>query len=609
MHIRFIRFFILLVFIIAERQFAIAQTYNGTGGAIPDNAAAGAVFTININNLPPALNSSWGLKSVCIDITHPRVKDLNIYLYDPSGYPVELSTGNGGNGANYINVCFEMSAMNMIGNDTAPYTGSYLPEHNLGVVNNGQNGNGNWRLVIKDLRAGNIGVLNFWNLTFGPNAPLPMDSMFTACNILQPDSCHCEDDTMLICALKPDIIIGEALLQGSAFYEEQKGRILVATASANIGLGPMEIIGTGQWYCGDSLVAGSGLCPDSTYSAQLVKQRIYTRTPFGYFIFSDSIVGKMRFHAAEGHQHLHIDDWSENSIRIKGSNPNPATWPVIAKGKKISFNIYDMAVCNNVFNACSYGGAVHVFSTMKNAGLGLGYESGNDIIQGLSVGKVDIYGRLYDGQDVSFDTTLCNGDYYLVAQFDPTNSFVERDKSNNISYRKITLTKQKTNCCTAYFNIDTINMGTRTFRFLDSSIAIPQQWYWDFGDGATDTVQFPLHTFQNSGTKNINLQTITAQGCTATYQFALFIPYTGIAEKSSAHFSIYPNPSADGKIQIVYDENTMASLNVTDIVGRSIIFDKKIEKGNNTITLPAQGIYFFTIIAGENSFTNKIIVR
>jgi len=41
--------------------------------------------------------------------------------------------------------------------------------------------------------------------------------------------------------------------------------------------------------------------------------------------------------------------------------------------------------------------------------------------------------------------------------------------------------------------------------FTDESTSIPQGWDWDFGDGATDTIQNPTHTYLASGTYTVTL--------------------------------------------------------------------------------------------------------
>lgn len=44
-----------------------------------------------------------------------------------------------------------------------------------------------------------------------------------------------------------------------------------------------------------------------------------------------------------------------------------------------------------------------------------------------------------------------------------------------------------------------------TFAFKDETLLNPTHWLWDFGDGTTDTVQNPTHTYQNPGSYTVSL--------------------------------------------------------------------------------------------------------
>ncbi len=43
-------------------------------------------------------------------------------------------------------------------------------------------------------------------------------------------------------------------------------------------------------------------------------------------------------------------------------------------------------------------------------------------------------------------------------------------------------------------------------QFRDLSTDVPQSWYWDFGDGNSDTIRHPLHYYANSGTYTVSLK-------------------------------------------------------------------------------------------------------
>lgn len=149
---------------------SIAQTYTGSGGAIPDVTTTD--FPLTISTLSPSTidTMTFGLETVCINLTHTYDGDLDIKLLAPDGTQLTLSSGNGGGGQDYTNTCFDENAASSIGAGSPPFTGSFRPQGALAVMNNGQNGNGTWILRITDMAAQDQGNLISWTLTFG-NSP------------------------------------------------------------------------------------------------------------------------------------------------------------------------------------------------------------------------------------------------------------------------------------------------------------------------------------------------------------------------------------------------------------------------------------------------------
>ena len=54
--------------------------------------------------------------------------------------------------------------------------------------------------------------------------------------------------------------------------------------------------------------------------------------------------------------------------------------------------------------------------------------------------------------------------------------------------------------------------------FTDLSTGVPTNWIWDFGDGATSTVQNPVHIYQTSGAFTVTLTASNALGSDSTTQ-------------------------------------------------------------------------------------------
>ncbi|MCH2023672.1 MAG: T9SS-dependent M36 family metallopeptidase [Saprospiraceae bacterium] len=71
---------------------------------------------------------------------------------------------------------------------------------------------------------------------------------------------------------------------------------------------------------------------------------------------------------------------------------------------------------------------------------------------------------------------------------------------------------------TAAFAPSSLTSCITTISFSDSSFNIPQSWFWDFGDGNTDTIQNPTHIYTSSGTFTVKLVVSNSIGSDSTTQ-------------------------------------------------------------------------------------------
>ncbi len=527
-------FFLLCLLSISH---SIAQSYTSAGASISDHGSP-LQIPILISALDSAtLTTNYGLERVCMHINHTADRDLAIYLMSPNGTTVELSSGNGGLNDNYTATCFDMNATQLISAGTPPFTGDFIPEHSLGSFNDGQTGNGIWRFIITDYLIGDTGSLIDFTLTFGYSPAPPISVSIGPCDDYTPTACQCPDGDSS-CWLLPDILTATSMLQDTFWQRESFNQLMVTNSCANVGFGPMELIGTGVWTCNDSIVGGPGLCPDGQFAKQRVKQRVFIKNAgVGFFDFIDTLVGNMQFHSDLGHNHLHIDDWAVNTIRIRGPQADIRTWPIIGTGTKVSFCIYDHLICGGTFANCQYGSDMHLYSSLPNNGLGNGFTSCGTSIQGLSVGYSDIYDWSLAGQEILFDS-ICNGNYFLVTEFDPYNRFLDGDRSNNISIVPITLKQQIPNCCKTKFRIDTLNYNENIYQFVDLTTPMPDHWYWNFGNGQTDTTPFPIINFNDATELHISLNTSNNSPCSDSTSKNILV-HTDISDTCNGTFNLF----------------------------------------------------------------------
>ncbi len=165
---------ILLAILIATSGIVQAQTFSASPGQLIPDYPNSVSFTINVSGLPSIIDGSFGLEQNCINITHTWDADLEAHLTAPDGSSFTLFNGIGGDGDNFTNTCFRQDApAGLISNYSPPFTGTYVPMGDMGVVNNGQDPNGTWTLTFQDNAGQDEGWMIDWSITFGNNPAQP----------------------------------------------------------------------------------------------------------------------------------------------------------------------------------------------------------------------------------------------------------------------------------------------------------------------------------------------------------------------------------------------------------------------------------------------------
>ncbi len=165
------------IFICLFITFLPAQTFTGTGAPIPDDGNP-ITYDIPVSSLP-VMATNFGLMGVCFNITHTWTADLAISLRAPDGTMIPLLSNIGGDADGFTNTCLSSNETQSIYSGAYPFTGSFRPFGDMGAINNGQNPNGVWQLVILDTYAfADAGELFNWSITFGANPckPFPFSS-------------------------------------------------------------------------------------------------------------------------------------------------------------------------------------------------------------------------------------------------------------------------------------------------------------------------------------------------------------------------------------------------------------------------------------------------
>lgn len=584
-----------------------ASTFStATGGPIPDNNTT-VLFPINVSGIPNQINAGYGLTEVCIDIQHPEVGELKIFLKSPAGDTVYLSENNGGLFANYNNTCFAMNGANgYIYAGNAPFTGTFIPNHSINGFNDGQNPNGTWYLCVKD-EAPSVtppGQLLSAMISFCTNPPVDPIIPIGGCSENNAFGCQCPDGSQN-CDLLPDMTASSLIIQND--HPESLGNLRLSNATPNIGWGPMEIHGSNQCFCDTvSVSCATTLCPNGQPVKELVKQTIYHKNN-GIMTSYTRNAGYMSYHPSHGH--VHVDAWGAFSLRIPTSNPNATTWPIVGTGAKVSFCLINLGNCTNNLGYClDNSGNVITQANIPNSGFGSVTGCGSD--QGIFTGSLDIYSSGLTGMQIDFPGT-CNGNYSIVSITDPNNNFLEQDETNNWVQVPVTLTQQFPPSGATSF---AYSAAGNTVSFVNTT-PLSSGYLWDFGDGTTDTTTNPVHVYATNNSYTVKLIAIN-QCYTATTQ-TILITNINENENYALGFSANPNPS-NGSVAISYflPQKSNVSIELYNLVGEKLmtLTNESQEKGKHQLELDLKatnipaGVYLLKMNNASRTQSLRLVI-
>ncbi len=158
----------------------MAQTFSVTHtDTIPDDNSV-VSFDVVVSGLPSVIDTNFGLELACINMLHTYCSDMEVKLEAPDGTTVLLFSGIGGGDDDFINTCMGGTGT-PITQANAPFTGTFKAQGPIGSVNNGQNPNGTWHLLCRDMAGADIGILSFWSIRFGTDPAFPF--IFSSSNL------------------------------------------------------------------------------------------------------------------------------------------------------------------------------------------------------------------------------------------------------------------------------------------------------------------------------------------------------------------------------------------------------------------------------------------
>lgn len=579
--------------------------FTSSGDSIRDHQLT--CLPIVVSGLPATIDSSFGICTVCFNINHGSIGNLDIALVSPDGDTVKLINNQGGNGTQYQGTCLSNNGILPIANASSPFNNTFIPENSLNFFNSGRDPNGTWLLCVKDEVPTAQGYISYSALQFCSSPP--HDSLTSGpCGILNGNSCQCPDGSS-DCDLLPDMTASADLI--AAEHTEFPGLLTLSNATPNIGWGPMEIHSSGYCYCDTvSVACNTSLCPDGNPPTEKLIQRIYHKNGSIISSFDTLTQATMSYHPTHGH--IHINNWSWFTLRTPTSNPDATTWPIVRSGSKVSFCLVNLGDCTNNPGYCrDSAGNVLTMNDIPNAPFG--EVSGCGVDQGIYTGKLDVYGQALPDMNIDL-TGVCNGNYYIVSITDPDNNFLETNNNNNWVAVPVTLNMQSAPIASSFnyavsgTSIVCSNNNTDLTGFM-----------WDFGDGVTDTVNNPAtHTYSTPGTYTI---TLTQHNPCGTYTTTQTIVITGIEETSDYKqhaIKVYPNPAqTTTEINYLLTTNGSCTLSLLNMNGEVVFikFNTTANAGWNKQTIDfealgvSQGIYLVRIVSNDRTSVTRLIYQ
>ncbi len=566
----------ITLLLIACSCYVNAQTFSWTGTEyIYDNQTVSV--DIVVSGLPAVIDNNFGIGHICFDITHTYKSDLLIKIMSPDGSVDTLLDNVGGSADNFLGTCVGMDGT-AFSNGTAPYGGLFIPISNISLLNNGQNPNGIWKLIVVDQANADTGSVHRASLEFTNNPPVGSQGGGNPSPTGQYNcaTCACPDGSSA-CDLLPDMTSSakEILMN----HTETPGFLYISNATPNIGAGPIEIYGIDSCFCGTTYVPCGTTCPDGSNIKHVIKQRIYQKLAgvdsLGYY---DRVAGMMTYHAAHGH--LHVDNWANYTLRTATSNPDATTWPIVGTGTKQSFCLINLGTCGGNVGQCVDNNGNNI-TTVANQNLG--FHTGCSLTQGIYPGNYDVYSiSLNDPIPLN---NVCNGQYYIVSITDPNNDFLESDETNNWVAVPITLTQQSVAPSVTAQGPTTICPGQSVV--LSASVA--SNYMWSTGETTQSIVvtqggDYTVSTNCGSSVSTSSPVTITMAQLDMT---SSALPSSGNCSGDPVQFSVDVNTSGTQLLPLTFSSNQVIAIPENNVAG---VTSPIIVSGINGGTLNANSI-------------------
>jgi PKD repeat protein len=298
--------------------------------------------------------------------------------------------------------------------------------------------------------------------------------------------------------------------------------------------------------------------------------------------------------------------------------PGPGIWPVCLSVSNTSTGCTD-TFCDSILITNCYAGFNYTFDNFGNGCTFTSYANGS----------VDTYHWNFGDGSTStvanpYHIFPSNGPY--TVQLTTSSSTDSTCSDTHIEY----LYAQY--ICDAHFFIIQDSTNVTNYLIYNSTPGSSSaNYFWDFGDGTTSTLQYPTHTYSANMPYYICLTVSDTSGCTDTYcdsintghgatpiTLTVMAPtLTGVSviEETTSTLENYPNPFNESTVINYYiSKDANVELYVMDLLGNviSTIDNTRKQSGNYNVTWNASdvanGMYILQMKVNDQLIIKKIVV-
>lgn len=160
-------------------------------------------------------------------------------------------------------------------------------------------------------------------------------------------------------------------------------------------------------------------------------------------------------------------------------------------------------------------------------------------------------------------------------------------------------------------SLPTAAFGTSMFgnqvNFTNNSVNA-SGFSWNFGDGNTSGIQYPVHTYSTAGNYTVTLIVTNACGSDTVSQ-VITVGNVGLEDVAAGNIKVYPNPSTDHVI-VELDAPQLQKLEMWDVTGRKIgdmLFENAVQQVSVNMTTWPAGVYTLRLYIGEQVISRPVI--